>query len=124
MNLEIPSRQASGAPVVIDGYSSDISIGGICVILNGQSEHMTHLLGSLPAGGRDHQVRVSFPGDTMELKVQGTIAWHHKIHFNGTKTLALGIQFEEDSPKLQGMLFMFANSLGGKSISKSDQRAP
>jgi len=122
MNLEIPSGQTSGSPMVIDGYSSDISIGGICVILNGQSEHTAHLLDSLPAGGDSHHIRVSFPGDTMELKVQGSIAWHHKIHFNGTKTLALGIQFEEDSPKLQGMLFMFANSLGGKATSKSDSR--
>ncbi len=123
MKLEVASGQPSGAPLVIDGYSSDISIGGICVILNGQSEHMAHLLGSLPPGGGD-QVRVRFPGETMELKVQGNIAWHHKIHFNGTKTLALGIQFEEDSPKLQGMLFMFANSLGGKSISQKDNRTP
>jgi hypothetical protein len=48
----------------------------------------------------------------MELKVWGNIKWRHEIHFNGRKTLALGIRFQEDSPKLRGMLFMFANSLG------------
>ena len=122
MNLEIPSRQTAGPPIAIDGYSSDISIGGICVILNGQSEYMARLLGSLPAGGGNHQVRVGFPGETMELKVQANIAWHHKIHFNGTKTLALGIQFEEHSPKMQGMLFMFANSLGGKAIVQKNKQ--
>ncbi len=56
----------------------------------------------------------------MELKVLGNIMWQHQIHFNGRKTLAMGIRFEEDSPKLRGMLFMFANSLGaGKGLSKA-----
>ena len=56
----------------------------------------------------------------MELKVLGNIMWQHRIHFNGRKTLAMGIRFEEDSPKLRGMLFMFANSLGaGKGLSKA-----
>jgi hypothetical protein len=58
----------------------------------------------------------------LELKVLGNIAWHHKVHFNGTKTQALGIQFEEDSPKLHGMLFMFANSLGGKAIVQKNKQ--
>jgi hypothetical protein len=48
----------------------------------------------------------------MELKVAGNIVWHHQIHFNGDKTLAVGIQFEDDTPKMRGMLFMFARSLG------------
>ena len=48
----------------------------------------------------------------MELKVRGNIIWNHEIQFNGKKTLAVGIQFEEDSPKMRGMLFMFAKSLG------------
>jgi len=66
------------------------------------------------------QIRVNFPGETMELKVLGNIMWQHQIHFNGRKTLAMGIRFEEDSPKLRGMLFMFANSLGaGKGLSKA-----
>ena len=48
----------------------------------------------------------------MELKVRGRIVWRHQIHFKGHKTLAVGIQFEEDTPRMRGMLFMFAKSLG------------
>ncbi len=114
MNLELAPRGSIKKPLVVDGYSSDISIGGICVVLNGQSEHIGNLLASLPETADNSRVRVSFPGETMELKVLGHIKWRHEIHFNGRKTLALGIRFEEDSPKLRGMLFMFANSLGGK----------
>ena len=112
MNLELAPKGSFNSPLIVDGYSSDISIGGICVVLNGKSEHIGHLLASLPETADNSQIRVNFPGETMELKVLGNIMWRHQIHFNGHKTLALGIRFEEDSPKLRGMLFMFANSLG------------
>lgn len=120
MNLELAPKGSFNSPLIVDGYSSDISIGGICVVLNGKSEHIGHLLASLPETADNSQIRVNFPGETMELKVLGNIMWRHQIHFNGHKTLAMGIRFEEDSPKLRGMLFMFANSLGaGKSLSKA-----
>ena len=112
MNLELAPKGSFKNPLIVDGYSSDISIGGICVVLNGKSKQIGHLLASLPETADNSQIRVSFPGETMELKVLGNIMWRHEIHFNGRKTLALGIRFEEDSPKLRGMLFMFANSLG------------
>ena len=112
MNLELAPKGTFKNPLIVDGYSSDISIGGICVVLNGKSKQIGHLLASLPETADKSQIRVSFPGETMELKVLGNIMWRHEIHFNGNKTLALGIRFEEDSPKLRGMLFMFANSLG------------
>ena len=111
LNLEISPKGSLETPLIIDGYSSDISIGGICVVLNGKSDQIGHLLDSMPETADNHQIRLSFPGETMELKVWGNIVWRHQIHFNGSKTLALGIQFEENSPKLRGMLFMFANSL-------------
>ena len=112
MNLELAPKGTFKNPLVVDGYSSDISIGGICVVLNGHSQHIGHLLATLPETADSSKIRVSFPGETMELKVWGNIKWRHEIHFNGRKTLALGIRFQEDSPKLRGMLFMFANSLG------------
>jgi CRP-like cAMP-binding protein len=119
MSLEIAPKGSSTSPLIIDGYSSDISIGGICVVLNGKSEHIGHLLASVPETADNSQIRVNFPGETMELKVLGNIMWRHQVHFNGHKTLAMGIRFEEDSPKLRGMLFMFASSLGaGKGLSK------
>jgi len=82
------------------------------VVLNGSSEHVPGLIHSLAEIGGKKQIQISFPGDTMELKVKGNIVWNHPISFNGTKTLAVGIQFQENSPKMRGMLFMFARSLG------------
>jgi hypothetical protein len=113
MILEIPPIRPFKSAIAIEGYSSDISIGGICVVLNGSNEHISDLLNSLSDFEGKNQIRISFPGDTMELKVQGNIVWSHRINFNGKKTLAVGIQFQEGSPKMRGMLFMFARSLGG-----------
>jgi CRP-like cAMP-binding protein len=112
MVLEIPPMGSIKSPIAVEGYSSDISIGGICVVLNGKSEHIPNLLTDLLEDGQKSKVGIKFPGDTMELKVRGDIVWRHQIHFNGHKTLAVGIQFEEDTPKMRGMLFMFARSLG------------
>jgi PilZ domain len=116
MILEIPPTGPFKSPIAIEGYSSDISIGGICVVLNGSSEHVPDLLNSLASFNGTKQIKISFPGDTMELKVQGNIVWSHQISFNGKKTLAVGIQFQENSPKMRGMLFMFARSLGGSDL--------
>ena len=112
MVLEIPPTGNIRSPLMIEGYSSDISIGGICVVLNGKSKHVPNLLDDTLKSDKKFKVHISFPGDTMELKVAGHIVWHHQIHFNGNKTLAMGIQFEDDTPKMRGMLFMFAKSLG------------
>ena len=112
MVLEIPPTGNIKSPLMIEGYSSDISIGGICVVLNGKSKHVPNLLDDTLKSDKKFKVHISFPGDTMELKVAGHIVWHHQIHFNGNKTLAMGIQFEDDTPKMRGMLFMFAKSLG------------
>jgi CRP-like cAMP-binding protein len=112
MVLEIPVADAAKNPIAIEGYSSDISINGICVVLNGNSEHIPDLLSDLQKDDLKKKIRVSFPGSTMALKVQGKIVWRHQIHFNGHKTLALGIQFDDDTPQMRGMLFMFARSLG------------
>jgi hypothetical protein len=112
MILELPPMGSIKSPIAIEGYSSDISMGGICVVLNGSSEHVPGLIHSLAEIDGQKQIHISFPSDTMELKVKGSIVWNHPISFNGTKTLAVGIQFQENSPKMRGMLFMFARSLG------------
>jgi hypothetical protein len=49
--------------------------------------------------------------EALKLKVSGKIVWTQKIHVDGKQTLALGIKFDEMSPKFQGMLFAFADNL-------------
>jgi hypothetical protein len=84
MSLEIYPQNSFNYPIIVEGYSKDISIGGTCVVLDEKD---------------------------MEVKVSGNIVWTQKIHVDGKQTLALGIKFDEMSPKFQGMLFAFADSL-------------
>jgi hypothetical protein len=42
------------------------------------------------------------------------IAWTQETIFKGEKTLAVGIQFQDLSPKLRGMLFVFADDSRNK----------
>ena len=125
MVLEIPPKGLIKRPIAVAGYSSDISIGGICVVLNGSSGRIPSLLEDLLTDDHKNNVRIRFPGETMELKVRGNIVWRHIIQLNGHKTLAVGIQFEDDTPKMRGMLFMFARSLGsiGSTAESNDSQA-
>ena len=59
---------------------------------------------------KDSKVKISLPCEGMELKVSGKIAWTQETIVNGEKTLAVGIQFQDLSPKLRGMLFVFADN--------------
>ena len=45
------------------------------------------------------------------LMVSGRIAWSREIVNDGAKTVAIGMQFSKMSPRMQGFLFSFINSL-------------
>ena len=111
MNLELYPRAASNTPVLVEGFSSDISVGGICAILDSANTSIDNILEAFENGTNSNKIWVGFPAEKMHVKVLGRIAWSHAVILNGKKTLVLGIQFEEMSPRLRGMLFMFANSL-------------
>ena len=111
MNLELYPRATSNTPVRVEGFSSDISVGGLCAILDSSNAGIDELIEVFEKGTNSKKIWVGFPAEKMHIKVLGRIAWSHAIMLKGKKTLVLGIQFEEMSPRLRGMLFMFANSL-------------
>ena len=111
VNLELSPRAESDTPVLVEGFSSDISVGGICAILDSSHAGIDTLVEAFENGSNNEKIWVGFPAEKMHIKVLGRIAWSHAVTLNGEKTLVLGVQFEEMSPRLRGMLFMFANSL-------------
>ncbi|UCF94195.1 MAG: cyclic nucleotide-binding domain-containing protein [Desulfobacterales bacterium] len=112
MTLEIYPDASSHHPLLVEGYSRDISIGGACVVLDAENAYLTSSISSFHQTLKNAKIQVSFPVEALALKVAGTIAWTREVLFDGKKTLALGIQFENMSPKLSGLLFLFADSLG------------
>jgi CRP-like cAMP-binding protein len=111
MNLELFPQATSKTPVLVEGFSSDISVGGICAILDSSHTNIAAIVEAFENNANSKKIWVGFPAEKMHIKVLGRIAWNHAVILNGKKTLVIGIQFEEMSPRLRGMLFMFANSL-------------
>jgi hypothetical protein len=114
MTLEIFPHSSANFPIIFEAYSKDISVGGTCVVLDEKDISVAKSVASFSKKIKDSEVKISFPSEGLELKVSGKIAWTQEVIFQGKKTLALGIQFQDLSPKLRGMLFVFADSSKNK----------
>ena len=69
--------------------------------------NITRLLQSLS----NAEVQVCFPTESMKLNVLGNIVWNRKVSFEGENTLALGVQFKDMTPRMSGMLIVFADMI-------------
>ena len=111
MNLEVYPEKSDGLydtnPFVLDGYSRDLSVGGVCVVLDAKYANITSIFKTL----KNAKINISFPSEAFTLNVWGKIVWSRNVSFEGEKTLALGIQFKEMTPKMSGMLVVFADML-------------
>jgi CRP-like cAMP-binding protein len=107
MNLEIFPDGSEDAPIVLKGYSRDISVGGVCIVLDGKYANAMGLIKSL----RGTEIQVCFPGESLHLNVSGNVVWSKKVFYEGDTTLALGIQFNAMTPKMRGMLVVFADMI-------------
>jgi hypothetical protein len=112
MSLEIYPKTSFNYPIIVEGYSKDISIGGTCVVLNEKDMDVHSSIASFHKSTKDAKVKLSMSIEALKLKVSGNIVRTQKISINGKQTLALEIKFDEMSPKFQGMLFAFADNLG------------
>ena len=111
MSLEIYPKASFNYPIIMEGYSKNISIAGICVVLKEKDMDVHSSIDSFHKSTKNAKVKISMNMQALKLKVSGIIVWTQKIHVNGKQTLALGIKFDEMSPKFQGMLFAFADNL-------------
>jgi CRP-like cAMP-binding protein len=112
MTLEIYPESSVNSPILLDGYSRDISIGGTCIVLDTKDVHVLNSIATFHKKIKNAPIKMSFHGEGLEIKVPGQIVWTQKVSFRGGKTLALGVQFQNLSPKLRGMLFVFADNSG------------
>jgi PilZ domain/Cyclic nucleotide-binding domain len=107
VHLQIQAGSNGNPPLTLKGYSRDISIGGICVVLD--SEYRDHP--SLKDGIKDADVQISLPSEDFTVNVPGKVIWSRQIDIEHESAIALGMQFREMSPKSRGMLLGFANNL-------------
>jgi CRP-like cAMP-binding protein len=107
VQLQIQSKSNGNPPLSVAGRSRDISIGGICVVLDAEYREHPSLIDSI----KDARVQISFPSEDFTVSVPGEVIWSRLIDIEQDTAMALGIKFQEMSPKSRGMLLGFANSL-------------
>jgi len=111
LELEIYPEDDPEQAIYLEGDSEDISIGGMSIAIEPANIREPHTISSLEKTISTSRINVSVVTQTLLLKISGKIAWHREIVHNGSKTLALGMQFDEMSPKIRGLLFALFNSL-------------
>lgn len=107
MKVKVQPKEADYPPFIIDGYSRDISIGGICLVLDAKNTNIDSIDNTIKNAG----IEISIPGEAFSLNVAGNVSWSKEVLSDGKKTLALGIKFKKMTPKMSGMLIVFADML-------------
>jgi CRP-like cAMP-binding protein len=111
LELEIYPEDDPDQAIYLEGDSEDISIGGMSIAIEPTNIREPHTISSLEKTISTSRINVSVVTQTLLLKISGKIAWHREVVHKGSKTLALGMQFDEMSPKIRGLLFALFNSL-------------
>ncbi|MGW8302201.1 MAG: cyclic nucleotide-binding domain-containing protein [Desulfobacterales bacterium] len=107
INLHIFTNANQKEPLIIDGYSRDVSVGGLCVVLDGKYKSISAIYKNIKTA----KIEMSLPEEELVLKVAGNIVWSREFSWKKRKVVALGFRFKDMSPKFKGMFFMMADSM-------------
>ncbi len=111
LQLEIYPEHSPDLAIRQEGDSEDISIGGMSIVLDSTEAADFTAGSSLDKSISNARINVSVLTHTLLLKISGRVIWRREVVRNGAKTLAIGMQFDEMSPKIRGLLFALFNSL-------------
>jgi hypothetical protein len=112
MTVEFLPTGVTGPVVVLNGAASDLSISGVSFIPGtngtGPPENFASMVKNL-----DHQrVQVAIASEALSMSIPGQIVRTRKLMINGSRTLSLGIQFDDVSPRVRGAFIAFAEGTG------------
>jgi CRP-like cAMP-binding protein len=107
INLHIFTDASQKEPLILDGYSRDLSIGGLCVILDGKYNSISSIYKNVQTA----KIEMSLPKQELAIKVSGDIVWSREFTWKKRKIVALGFQFTEMAPKFRGLFFMMADGI-------------
>ena len=111
LNLIVYPKASSKKTINLNGFTSDISISGMCYILDDESYKLSLNNPTFSQTLQNAQVQINLSVESLSLTVKGRVAWKREVSFEGRKTLSLGISFETLSPKIKGMLISLFNGL-------------
>lgn len=108
IRMQILSGDSDEEPISLAGVSNDISMGGVCVVLNPDSspppdEELIE---------RETNIIISMPDQSLSISVRGFVVWRRTFTREEAEVELVGVRFHEMPPKLSGILVVFATALG------------
>ncbi|MGA8179859.1 MAG: cyclic nucleotide-binding domain-containing protein [Desulfobacterales bacterium] len=89
VNVKIYSEEPDKAPLNLNGFTENISLGGACIILG--SNYKTGYFGTL--AGKKVQIQIYLAIAFVSLSILGTVVWSTGVSLEGKRAAAVGIQF-------------------------------
>lgn len=113
LDMMVEMVSDGGRPIQLRGYTQDISVDGICTVLDNNS------CTRLKAGHISEEIvgeTIKIAAGLKYLKVffSGKIAWWKFISHGGRKKIALGIKLNMLPPNYKGILMSFLNLMRGE----------
>lgn len=106
LDLLIEWKSDAGKPIQMKGWSQDISVDGICTVLDAKS-YAGFTRNDLAGEIKGTTVKIAAGHSYLKVFFSGRIAWWHFISHKGQKTVALGIQLNTLPPNYKGILMSF-----------------
>ena len=107
IDMQIYPGKSGDHPIILDGYTRDVSIGGMCIVIDAGYAHVRSMYQDI----KNSRIRISMASEAMTIGVSGKIVWSKDVEFEGQKSVALGIQYQNMTPKLSGLMVVFADIL-------------
>lgn len=104
LHLKVYLKHSTKESIQLRGSSSDISISGICFVLDQTSYNIYLNLINKSDTFNKSMVEVGLLVEDVTLNILGSVAWQREFNSEGRRTMSLGIQFGNLSPKLKGIL--------------------
>jgi CRP-like cAMP-binding protein len=108
LGLDIFDRLPGRSPLAAKGFSSDISLGGACIIVDPKYR-------DIPGEDildREIRLRIGLPDESIAVSIMGRISWFKETEIKGKQTCAIGVQFMETPPRLRASMVVFVTALG------------
>jgi hypothetical protein len=112
MTVEIHPAGVPGPAVVLYGSARDLSTSGVSFIPETNGAGPPAKRASLVNDLDRPRVRVTISSEALSMSIPGQIVRTRELMVNGSRTLSLGIQFDEVSPRVRGAFLAFAEGAG------------
>lgn len=96
VEIYLHSHQNSSAPRLVQAFTRDVSLGGLCLAINDPDNH---LLTIVTAGTTPFDVSINMPVTGKPIQARVRVAWHEIKKLERHRQLLLGVSYDEIAPR-------------------------